>query len=727
MKGPFLSPPANRPSYNTSGLPETNPHTSNAAPNRGRTKPPPLPISLSPGDAAFRLLCHVSKIGGVIGKSGAIVKQLERDTGAKIRVYEAVPACEERIALFVGPKILTKKIAFNFKGSSDEDEEEFEVSPAQEALIRVFERVLEVDAKIDGGFLQSRDAVFCRLLAATSQIGAVMGKGGTIIKKIRKESGAKISVLPSEQLPACASPADEVIQVFQFVVFGSEMLVFFYINTKTYLILEESATLVYHSKSSFFTACGRVEKPDLNLCISLITGDILAVKKALVAVSRCLQDCPPVDKVPKAVSRHVKSVPIGTFPDEHVEFPPHRSSLLPPTSGSSVDYSSRFHPLSTDVERIPTLDPKRTRQEVAFRMLCSTAKVGGVIGKGGTIVRALEIETGTSISVGAPVAESDERVITVYALENPESQYSPAQNAVVRVFTRSVEAGIEKGQESGPSKGTPVSARLLVTSNQVGYLLGKGGAIISEMRKVASVNIWIYGGDQVPKCASENDEVVQIIGEFKNVQNALFLVTGRLRGNLFPGKMLNIAGYESYSSSAIPETSPYGRARRPTTPRLHPSVGLSHTLDQQTTLTQSMDHLGLSHNLDRPPSPRLLASQTVRGRNPSDIMDNDGGLTSLRGDRELDSGSKSAIVTNTTVEIVFPEHVIGSIYGESGSNLTRLRQISGAEVTVHPPQPGKSEVMVIISGMPDQTQAAQSLLQAFILSGQSSPDHLPML
>ena len=39
------------------------------------------------------------------------------------------------------------------------------------------------------------------------------------------------------------------------------------------------------------------------------------------------------------------------------------------------------------------------------------------------------------------------------------------------------------------------------------------------------------------------------------------------------------------------------------------------------------------------------------------------------------SGSKSAIVTNTTVEIIVPENVIGSVYGENGTNLARLRQV----------------------------------------------------
>lgn len=40
------------------------------------------------------------------------------------------------------------------------------------------------------------------------------------------------------------------------------------------------------------------------------------------------------------------------------------------------------------------------------------------------------------------------------------------------------------------------------------------------------------------------------------------------------------------------------------------------------------------------------------------------------------SRSKSAIVTNTTVEISVPEEVIHCVYGENGRNLARLRQVS---------------------------------------------------
>lgn len=55
-----------------------------------------------------------------------------------------------------------------------------------------------------------------------------------------------------------------------------------------------------------------------------------------------------------------------------------------------------------------------------------------------------------------------------------------------------------------------LSARLLVHSQQIGCLLGKGGAIISEMRRATGANIRIFLKEHVPKCAQPNDEVVQV-------------------------------------------------------------------------------------------------------------------------------------------------------------------------------------------------------------------------
>ncbi|KAF5182782.1 Rna-binding kh domain-containing protein rcf3 [Thalictrum thalictroides] len=610
--------------------------TTNGGPKR-RIRLPPLSNSISSGNIAYRLLCHVSKSGAVIGKSGNIVKLLEQETGATIRIENPVPRCDERVITVIAPtspkkiiilkssnKVVEKEKDVNSQieeeNGREEDVEEVEVEifPAQHGLIRVYERVLEAEAE-DGLTVPTygKRLVTCRMLTDSSQIGYLMGKGGKNINKIEEDSGSKIRV--SKICPACALPNDELIQ---------------------------------------------------------IAGDSLAVKKAVLAVSQCLQNVGTLDNAQMVGSRPFMAAPNGAFSNSYTEFPPHQVSFQQPTASSSMDYASRTY--STSAE-----------QELVFRLICSEDKIGGVIGKGGSIIKALQNETGASIRVAGPVAESDDRVITVSALEGMESQYSPAQNALIRVFTRSTEVGNGKRLESDESKDSVVEARLLVPSHQVGCVIGKGGTVISEIRRASRTNMWVIN-DQVPSCAQENDTVVRIIGKIQNVQDSLSIVTGKLRDALFPNKITTAAG----------------RVREPT----HSDP--SHRIGRQTSLTESLYHLGLSNHLDHSPSPKIQTSRYM--------TDSGRGVPPLRDGLEHFSGSNSAVVTNTTLEILVPEHAIGYDREEKESKLNRLRQISGAKVRMHEPLPGKNEATVIISGTPDQTQAAQSILHAFILGSGGS-------
>lgn len=155
-----------------------------------------------------------------------------------------------------------------------------------------------------------------------------------------------------------------------------------------------------------------------------IEGDILSVKKALVAVSGRLQDCPPVDKTRMTGSRPLEPVPYETLPDLRLDHLSQRNSMLTSLPSSSMSYaSSGVRTSSIEAERIPTLETKMVQQEVTFKILCANDRVGGVIGKGGAIVRALQNETGAAISIGPSVAECDERLITVAASEVCHSNF----------------------------------------------------------------------------------------------------------------------------------------------------------------------------------------------------------------------------------------------------------------------------------------------------------------
>ncbi|KAL5056562.1 hypothetical protein RYX36_037244 [Vicia faba] len=78
----------------------------------------------------------------------------------------------------------------------------------------------------------------------------------------------------------------------------------------------------------------------------------------------------------------------------------------------------------------------------------------------------------------------------------------------ISMESKYVEAGIEKGINPGLTTGSPVTTQLVVLSNQVGCLLGKGGVVVPEMRRETWASIRIIGTDQLSKCVSNNDQVV---------------------------------------------------------------------------------------------------------------------------------------------------------------------------------------------------------------------------
>lgn len=115
-----------------------------------------------------------------------------------------------------------------------------------------------------------------------------------------------------------------------------------------------------------------------------------------------------------APRENLTAISHDTLPDLHVDHLLQRSSALSTIPNS---YASGIHSVSAEVNRVSTVDQTTLQQEVSFRILCSNDKVGGVIGKGGSIVKALQNETGATISIGPSIAECEDRLITVTASE----------------------------------------------------------------------------------------------------------------------------------------------------------------------------------------------------------------------------------------------------------------------------------------------------------------------
>ncbi|ONK75474.1 uncharacterized protein A4U43_C03F17240 [Asparagus officinalis] len=93
-----------------------------------------------------------------------------------------------------------------------------------------------------------------------------------------------------------------------------------------------------------------------------------------------------------------------------------------------------------------------------------------------------------------------------------------------------------------------------------------------------------------------------------------------------------------------------------------------------------------------------------------------GGASQRRKIGGFAGGNHQAVITSTTVDVVVPRALVPSIYGEDGVCLRRICEISEAKITITEPGPEATETVIIIFGTPEQTHAAQSLIQAFVLS-----------
>ncbi|KAL9681672.1 hypothetical protein QQ045_013459 [Rhodiola kirilowii] len=125
----------------------------------------------------------------------------------------------------------------------------------------------------------------------------------------------------------------------------------------------------------------------------MIQGEVLAVKRAMVAISGCLQSY--VDSVEK------DDVMESRFLDSHLELLPERHVIQP--RGSLMRVPISRSPLNhiLDGRLSPT----------------NTSRLDVCLGRGGSIITALQTETGATISIGPQVDDCADRLFTVKATE----------------------------------------------------------------------------------------------------------------------------------------------------------------------------------------------------------------------------------------------------------------------------------------------------------------------
>ncbi|KAI5561773.1 hypothetical protein BDE02_15G009800 [Populus trichocarpa] len=426
---------------------------------------------------SYRILCHDMKAGGVIGKSGSIIKSIRQHTGAWINVHELIPGDEERI------------IEISDTRRRDPEGRMPSFSPAQEALFLIHDRILENDLQYGvvssgaGGFEEDEyvgrggNRVATRLVVSRMHVGCLLGKGGKIIEQMRMETKTQIRILPRDHtLPRCVSVSEEIVQVI---------------------------------------------------------GDVNAVKNAVAIISSRLRESQHRDR--SHFHGRVQS-PERFLDDDYVPHMNTRRSSMdgPPSFGSRLsgpnyrnnNYSSRAPGFPVDAGADPNTDSAQPFyvEDLVFRILCPIDKVNRVVGESDGLVDLLQNEIGVDVKVADPVSGSDEQIITICSEEGPDDELFPAQEALLHIQTRIVDLVADKDNI--------ITTRLLVPSSEIGCLEGRDGSL-SEMESLTGATIEILPKEMLPTYLSGTDELVQIQGEVKAARDALVEVTSRLRSYLY--------------------------------------------------------------------------------------------------------------------------------------------------------------------------------------------------
>ncbi|KAH1038498.1 hypothetical protein J1N35_040241 [Gossypium stocksii] len=407
--------------------------------------------------------------------------------------------------------------------------------------------------------VDSEDTVY-RYLCPVRKIGSIIGRGGEIVKQLRVDTKSKIRI--GETVPGSeervvtiyssrdetnavedgdsfVSPAqDALFRVHDKVVaedlHGDEESEGHSITARLLVssdqigcIIGKGGQIVQNIRSETGAQI-RILKDDLPSCalptdeLVQISGEAAVVKKALHQIASRLHENPSRSQhlLASAMSNAYTAGGALLGPAAGAPIVP-LASLVGPYGGYKGDAGEWPRSLYSAPR------DERSSKEFSLRIVCPNANIGGVIGKGGAIINQIRQESGAVIKVDSSSSDGDDCLITISAKEFFEDTFSPTIEAAARLQPRCSEK-VER--DSGIISFT---TRLLVPTSRIGCLIGKGGSIVTEMRRMTKANIRILSKENLPKIASEDDEMVQIAGDLDVAKDALVQITTRLRANFF--------------------------------------------------------------------------------------------------------------------------------------------------------------------------------------------------
>ncbi|KAL6546365.1 hypothetical protein OROMI_022086 [Orobanche minor] len=604
----------------------------------------------------YRILCPASVIGSVIGKNGKVINTIRQDSRAKVKVVDPFPGAKDRVITIYCYVKDKKSLEFD-----DEFNDNEPLCPAQDALLMTHAAIAnavtvlgESDRRKGEKDTEKEE---CQILVPSSQSANVIGKSGVSIKKLRNKTKTSITVTTkdaSDPSHSCALEFDNFV---------------------------------------------------------LISGEAEAVKKALFAISAIMYKFSPKETIPLETSI-LEAPPSIIIPSDVPIYPAtgfyssvdHMNSRsVPSILGHShasdipgyADAGSTWPMYSSAFPVVSGYGGGSRSEELIVKVLCPSDKIGRVIGKGGSSIKSVRRESGARVEVEDPKTNYKECVITVTSTEALDDLKSMAVEAVLLLQ-----------EKLNDEDDDTVTMRLLVPSKVIGCIIGKSGSIVNEIRKRTKADIRISKGEK-PRCAGENDELVEIVGPVGNLRDALIQIVLRLRDDVLKDRE------DIYNSSAGVEALYVGG----------PSLPVSSVLRSAS----SSAALRYEQRADAGSGLGLLSSS---GYGYGSLSFSSRGSERVyawcdtlnigdKGYGPLSSHSPSlygGLPPPSDIEMLIPGHAVGKVMGRSGTNIENISKISGAAIDVLDSKSSRGDRVALISGTTDQKRAAENMIQAFIMA-----------
>ncbi|KAF5307615.1 hypothetical protein FQR65_LT06771 [Abscondita terminalis] len=391
---------------------------------------------------------------------------------------------------------------------------------------------------------------------------------------------------------------------------------------------------------------------------------------------------------------------------------------------------------------------KRSRRgDEEVRILIPSKVAGAIIGKGGQNITKLRSQYKASITV--PDCPGPERMLTL------SSDLDTVCNIVNDVVPNLEENG-------GRVNGDELDLRMMIHQSQAGCVIGKQGTKIKEIREKTGARIKIFSN-----CAPQStDRVIQIIGQpskcIDTIREILTLIkSSPIKGPVNPYDPHNFddfyadeyggygngqgggggggGGSDNRRGSGGPphrgggggggggggprpsgnsgDRDSGGRFNRGPPPRGGPmGVSFNDRGGMGGGIQSRNSFGGPSRGLNGGPSP-FSRGEDAWGRpmnQPSSMMSGGGGNHGplhMGGGGGGMSGHSNGGSGHTSTQVTIPKDLAGAIIGKGGGRIRKIRQDSGAGITIDEPLMGSNDRIITISGTSNQIQMAQYLLQ----------------